>query len=287
MDLAGNTIWQFTGSELASTIAAAGFNLPEVRVHHDFVQLPNGHLILICGVRKDFTNLTGLPGTTPVSGDALVDLDPNRKPVWVWSEFDHLDVNRHPMGLPDWTHSNAVIYSPDDGNLIFSIRNQSWIVKIDYQNGKGSGNILWKLGYQGDFALVGATDPIDWFYAQHAPKILSSNSTGASTLALIDNGNGRVLDAQGHQCGSPGQIACYTRTAIFKIDESAKTASITWQDTLALFSPFGGYVQQLGNSDLELSISDSLNSPPSSAVLEVTPVATARDGVAVGRDGPI
>jgi len=270
VDLAGNTIWQFTGTELENAIIAAGLSLPEVRVHHDFVQLPNGHLVLICGVRKDFTNLPGFPGTTTVSGDALVDIDSNRKPVWVWSEFDHLDVNRHPLGLPDWTHSNAIIYSPDDGNLILSIRNQHWIVKIDYQNGKGSGNILWKLGYQGDFALVGATDPIDWFYAQHAPKILSSNSTGVFTLALIDNGNSRVLDAQGHECGTPGQVACHTRTAIFEIDEKAKAASITWQDNLSLFSIFGGYVQQLGNNDIEFSISDTSMSPPSSAVLEVT-----------------
>jgi arylsulfate sulfotransferase len=138
------------------------------------------------------------------------------------------------------------------------------------QNGNGSGDILWKLGYQGDFALVGATYPIDWFYAQHAPKILSPNSTGVFSLALIDNGNGRVLDTQGHQCGTPGQIPCYTRTAIFEIDEKAKTASITWQDTLSLFSVFGGYVQQLGNSDIEFSISDTSMSPPSSAVLEVT-----------------
>jgi hypothetical protein len=270
IDLAGNTIWQFTGSDLANAIAAAGFNLPEVRVHHDFVQLPNGHLILICGVRKDFTNLPGFPGTKTVSGDALVDLDPNRKPVWVWSEFDHLDVNRHPLGLPDWTHSNAIIYSPDDGNLILSIRNQSWVVKIDYQNGKGSGNIIWKLGPEGDFALVRGTDPIDWFYAQHAPKILSSNSTGVFTLGLIDNGNGRVVDTQGHQCGSTGQIACYTRTAIFNIDEKAKTASITWQDTLSLFSFFGGYMQEFGDTNIEFSISATSSSPPSSAVLEVT-----------------
>ena len=60
-------------------------------------------------------------------GDALVDLDQNHNPVWVWDTFDHLcsatvttpclDINRHPLDFPDWTHSNALVYSPDDGNL--------------------------------------------------------------------------------------------------------------------------------------------------------------------------
>jgi hypothetical protein len=44
-----------------------------------------------------------------------------RNPVWLWNAFDHLDVNRQPMGFPDWTHANAILYSSDDGNLIVSL----------------------------------------------------------------------------------------------------------------------------------------------------------------------
>jgi len=64
-------------------------------------------------------------------------------------------INRRPMGFPDWTHTNAILFSPDDGNLIVSVRHQNWVVKVDYANGVGTGDILWKLGYQGDFTLVG------------------------------------------------------------------------------------------------------------------------------------
>ena len=124
-------------------------------------------------------------------GDALVDLDQNHNPVWVWDTFDHLcpatptgpclDINRHPLGFPDWTHSNALVYSPDDGNLILSMRNQSWVLKIDYQDGQGSGDILWRLGPQGDFTLTnGGID--DWFYAQHYANFVSPNSTGVFNL---------------------------------------------------------------------------------------------------------
>lgn len=81
---------------------------------------------------KQFTNLPGHPGTTNLLGDVIVDLDTNLQPVWVWDSFDHLDVNRYPVNFPDWTHTNAVIYSKDDGNILISMRHQSWVLKVDY-----------------------------------------------------------------------------------------------------------------------------------------------------------
>ena len=42
------------------------------------------------------------------------------------------------MGLPDWTHTNAVVYSKDDGNIIVSSRHQNWILKVDYADGMGT-----------------------------------------------------------------------------------------------------------------------------------------------------
>jgi hypothetical protein len=95
------------------------------------VVLLNGHWLCLVNSTKPFTDLPGYPGVTPVLGDALVDLDTNLQPVWVWNSFDHLDVNRHPYLFPDWTHSNAIAYSADDGNLLLSIRHQNWVIKID------------------------------------------------------------------------------------------------------------------------------------------------------------
>ena len=96
----------------------------------------------------------------------------NLQPVWAWNEFNHLDPNRHPYLFPDWTHTNAVLYSPDDGNILVSMRHQNWVVKVDYQDGKGSGAILWQLGEGGDFTLKNGIDPTDWQYAQHMPNLL-------------------------------------------------------------------------------------------------------------------
>jgi hypothetical protein len=62
--------------------------------------------------------------------------------------------------------------------VIISIRHQNWLVKVPYNCEAGSGDAIWKLGYQGDFALVGGTDPTDWFYAQHGPAFVTANTTG-------------------------------------------------------------------------------------------------------------
>ena len=166
VDLAGNLISEFDSDTLNTWLAAAGYNFTVNSIHHDILPLPNGHLVLLVNHKKDFVDLPGFPGTTSVLGDAIIDLDQNHVPVWLWDSFDHLDVNRHLMGFPDWTHANALSYSPTDGNLIMSIRHQSWVIKVDYQNGAGAGDVLWRLGYQGDFTLTNGTNP-DWFYAQH------------------------------------------------------------------------------------------------------------------------
>src|SRR5581483_4483402 len=166
IDLAGNTIREMDTGQLSQSMQSLGYNFAPTGYHHDVLPLENGHLILLTNFTKNFTDLPGYPGTTAVLGDGIVDLDENWTPVWAWSSFDHLDVNRHPFGLPDWTHGNALAYSASDGNLLYSMRNQSWVIKIDYNNGAGTGNVLWKLGYQGDFSLANAIDPIAWFYAQ-------------------------------------------------------------------------------------------------------------------------
>jgi len=254
-DLAGNTVRQITLDELNQRLAARGFNLTAADLHHDLAVLPNGHWIVIASVTRPFTNLPGNPGTTNVVGDALIDLDADLQPVWAWNEFDHLDVNRHPMNFPDWTHTNAVIYSQDDGDLLVSIRHQHWVVKVNYANGAGDGSIVWKLGAGGDFKLVGGTDPTDWFYAQHQPSFQSANTSGVFDLALMDNGDNRPL-AGGVICGTSGAPACYTTLPLFRIDETAKTATIEFRQTLGTneYSLWGGGSRRLANGDVEYDV---------------------------------
>lgn len=271
VDLAGNIVRQISLDTLNSRLAAAGFNYTADVIHHDVAVLPNGHWILIVNSTRQFTNLPGYPGTTTVLGDALVDLDTNLNPVWLWDSFDHLDVNRHPFSFPDWTHSNAVLYSASDGNLLLSVRHQNWIIKIDYNNGKGAGDIIWHLGKGGDFALEGGTDPTDWFYAQHGPSFTTQTTAGTFGLAVFDNGDDRMFPS-GETCATSGAAPCpYSTAQVLTVDESAMTATLTFQDKLSYYSSFGGNTEVLGNSDVEFDLCTIPTTPTSAAVFEVTP----------------
>ncbi len=247
VDLTGKVIWQMTAAELNKALASAtcsGCNITVVGTHHDFVLLPNGHLVVIASTQQVIS------GTT-VTGDVLIDLDQNHNPVWLWNEFDHLDTNRRPYLWPDWTHTNAILYSPDDGNLIISIRHQNWLVKVAYQNGQGNGDIIWHLGYQGDFTLVGGTDPTDWFYAQHGPSFATANTTGMYAMVLFDNGDDRVF-ASGVTCGATGAPPClYSTVPYFQINETDMTATLVSNPTTPNYSFFGGNAEVLANGDIE------------------------------------
>lgn len=276
-DLAGNTIQELTMADLNARLAAHGFVLTLNAFSHDIVVLPNGHYLAIANTIKSFTDLPGYPGVTQVGGDTVVDLDPTFQPVWVWNSFDHLDINRHPYMFPDWTHANSVAYSKDDGNFIISLRHQNWVLKIDYQDGAGSGDILWHLGEGGDFTLKGGTDPTDWFYSQHHAEFASSNTTGVFSMTLFDNGDDRMFP-NGTTCGPlPGQIPClYSTVPELQIDEAAKTATFQFHQILPanLYSYFAGNTEILPNGNFEY---DLAGVGTSSYVFEVIPGATIAD----------
>ena len=263
VDLVGNTIHDLSLSSLDTALktqAAVNSHVQALDLldfHHDVLPLPNGHYIVLANLQKPCASIPGCTGTATLLGDALIDLDQNFNPVWTWSSFDHLDPNRRPMLFPDWTHSNAILYT-DDGNLLLSVRHQNWIIKIDYENGQGTGNVMWHLGYQGDFALMqpgGAADtnPADWFYAQHGPNFFTPNTTGIFQLGVLDNGNDRVFPA-GVTCGTGTAPPCqYSTAVVLKLDETAKTATFVhhYIPQPYQFDAFGGNVDQLPDGDIE------------------------------------
>jgi arylsulfate sulfotransferase len=277
VDLAGKTVREMYIARLAQKMQSAGFDFVPIAYHHDICTLPNGHVVVLTYFTKDFKDLPGYPGTTSVIGDGIVDLDQNWNPVWGWNSFDHLDVNRHLSALPDWTHGNALTYSADDGNVILSMRNQSWVLKIDYKNGGGAGDVLWKLGYQGDFTLAQGTDPSLWFSFQHFPSVVSQSGR-QTTISIWDNGDNRVLDTNGTTCGSPPSfMPCYSRATLFEIDESTMSANLLWDHLPGDFSVWGGSISQLSNGNVEFDVNDPARPPnPSlgSEVQEVTQTST-------------
>ncbi len=213
VNLGGDTVREITLPDLNSLLATATCAECKVTLqsfHHDVEPLPNGHWLVLANTTMQLSPTTTPPLTdappTNVLGDVIVDLDANLRPVWVWNTFNHLNPDHHPYMFPDWTHANAVLYSKDDGNLLLSMRHENWVIKIDYEDGKGSGAILWRLGEGGNFTLKNGVDPTDWHYAQHYPSFFSSNTTGVFSLSVMDNGDDRIFPT-GVTCGASGSSA--------------------------------------------------------------------------------
>ncbi|MDE3148950.1 MAG: aryl-sulfate sulfotransferase [Acidobacteriota bacterium] len=281
IDLAGNTIRVLNMDTLNKKLAAGNFRDAEGNLyqlgsfHHDVLALPNGHWVVLTTYAKDYTNLPGYPGTTSVIGDALVDVDQNFNPDWVWNSFDHLDINRHPMNFPDWTHSNDMLYSSDDHNLLLSIRHQNWIIKIEFLDGTGSGRVMWRLGEGGDFKLVGGTDPTDWFYAQHGMNYFTPNTTGVFRIGMMDNGNDRIFPTGQVFCKpfTAPSASCYSTMPLLEVNEENMTATLVthYVPPPSYFSFFGGNAEKEPNNDIHVDFC----APASGAIVqEMDPSAT-------------
>ena len=301
VDLAGTTIRSVTAAAVAAAVTANPTLSAELNgatlgsLHHDVLPLPNGHMVLLFSATKT-VNVSpaitsappspkpGVPAPTPVTysgptnvlGDVLVDVDQSGNPDWLWNGFTYLDVNRvpWPAQFPDYTHSNAMLYSNTDGNLLLSVRHQNWIIKINFNNGTGDGNIMWHLGEGGDFTLNGGIDPTDWFYAQHGPNYFTSNTTGVFTLGVMDNGDDRELPGTPiGNCFAAGSTAptslCYSKMAVVQVNETNMTATLTehYQPTPAVYSFFGGDVALMSNNDRHVVFSSPVGG---SQVYEVT-----------------
>jgi arylsulfate sulfotransferase len=271
VDLAGNIITRLTLAQVNQALLKIDF--PQLAaLHHDVLALPNGHWILLGNYSLAINNVEGIPPNTGMTGDALIDWDPKLGPVWTWSAFNFLPLTHAPYGFTDWTHSNAVIYSPDDGNLIVSMRNQNWIIKINYQNGAGDGSVLWRFGDGGDFTLPPGEAPIEWNYGQHYPTIVSQNSSGVFSLMFFNDGNNRLMNSDNTVCGTSGVGACYSSVPIFQLDEFNKAATVLWEDDLLpYYSLCCGDALMLPNGDAEVDIAfDQTVTPGTSDIQEVT-----------------
>ena len=217
---------------------------------------------------------SGLP--VDVIGDMIVVLDTNWQVVWYFDTFQHdsgspqLDINRaavlgetcaaNGQGCPpvsllghgvassakDWLHGNSLYYWPQDGDIIWSSRNQDWVMKIDYNNGAGTGNILWRMGACGDFTFNNTyNDSWPWFSAQHD---VGFENGGSGPLTVFDNGSTRVspLSGPGSSTGCmPGLGSGNSRGMAVTVNESGMQVSPVLSVDLGVYSASGGSAQLL------------------------------------------
>jgi hypothetical protein len=259
VDLQGDIVRETNTTTISQQLAA--MDLPTINwMSHEALRLPSGHTLVLGMTERILKNVQG-PGAVDVVGDMIVDLDENLQVAWTWNTFDHLPNSRKavlgeictsdlapcgPLHLAptanDWTHCNSLYLLPD-GDLILSIRNQDWVVKINYQNGSGNGQIIWTLGNLGEqagtpyFALADGVGSWPWFAHQHDVEFDGTN------YELVDNGNTRV--------SAPPLGLGYgqTRGQVYSLNETTLIATQLISENLGAFSGGFGSAQLLANGD--------------------------------------
>lgn len=127
-----------------------------------------------------------------------------------------------------------------------SIRNQDWVIKIHFANGTGNGNVLWRLGKDGDFT-TSAGGPFPWFSGQHEAAF---EGGGNYFLSVHDNGNTRWEQMGGN-----------TRAQLWLINEDVRIANLIINADLGGFSNSQGSIHRLANGNY-LSLSGALGTAP-------------------------
>ena len=245
--------------------------------HHDAIQFsigPSRYTAVMVSIEKILPpgtqgDTSGLP--VDILGDMIVVLDSNWQVAWYFDTFQHdsgppqLDINRpavlgetcgiNQSGCPpmfllgpgiaplgkDWLHANTIYYSPLDKDLIWSSKNQDWLMKVDYNNGAGTGNILWRMGPDGDFTFNNINnDPWPWFSAQHESGM---ENNGAGPLTVFDNGDTRVAPPPlGVGNGN-------SRGMALTVDETRMQVTPVLSVDLGTFSTAGGSAQLLSGGN--------------------------------------
>ena len=301
IDLAGNIIRETNATRVSEQVSAmsgvasncklGGTDCLVGAFHHEGLALPNGHTLILTDEEKIFTDGTqGSSPTNPVDivGDIIVDLDTNWQVAWYWRAFDHLNANRAAIlgetcagttagsgGCPpiylvnggvaqDWLHGNALYYTSADGSILFSMRHQDWVIKIDYGNGTGTSNILWTLGKGGDFA-INSTDPYPWFSHQHDAGFVQN---GTSTLALFDNGDTRVAPPP------LGLGSGDSRGYVLSMDYTTMTVTPVLLADLGYYSRALGTAELLANGDYSFEAGIAPTTPSTNNAIEVFPNGT-------------
>lgn len=245
IDLAGQTVLETNARRVNDQLAELGQNRI-TSFHHEARRLPDGKFLVLAATERFITDVQG-PGDVPVIGDMILLLSADLQVEWVWDAFDHLDVSRRAVlnetcvprqgGCPvmriasvanDWLHGNSLAVTPD-GGILYSARHQDWVIKIDFANGTGSGDVIWRLGKDGDFQ-VASDDPDPWFSHQHDASAVENGG-----VLLFDNGNTRY----------ESDSSIHSRGQVFEIDETSRVARLVFNADLGSYSLALGSAQYM------------------------------------------
>jgi hypothetical protein len=257
VDLAGDTLRETNINAVNAKLAA--MHQPQILdFDHEAKLLPDGDTVVLKSTPK-IVNHKGR--ATKFIGAMIIVLDQNFQPVWVWNSFRSLNTNRlgtdHPVPT-DWLHANSVSWSPEDGDLVVSLRTQDWAIKVNYANGKNS-RVLWKLGAGGNFKAIVST-PSPWCSHQHDVRYINNN-----TLLVFDDGNTR-------QATNPN---AHSRGQEWIVNEQNMTATLLANADMGNYSDFLGSTQMLPNGNLAFTSGGlSSSTKPAGRSIEALPNGT-------------
>lgn len=187
--------------------------------HHDFVELPNGNL-LVASDAEDFSTVE----------DRIVEI--NRKNGKVEWELDLKDLISMEDGQSasmdtdgseetDWLHNNGLWYDASNDWVLLSARHKDAIIAVN----KEEKTLAWILGDPTGWENTDASyfftpqgEEFEWFYAQHHVSMLDNGD-----IVLFDNGTAKVKreDAASRVTGDD----VYSRAVVYHIDTEQMTVS--------------------------------------------------------------
>lgn len=255
-DVAGNTVLETNVGRINEQLVAAG-QPALTAVNHELRTMSDGNIVMIGST--DAILGPNIQSGADILYNILVVLNPGLQLVWSWNSVTcgncatelpptraavlgetctNTQAGCPPLTPPntianDWLHGNTAELAPD-GSILMSLRHQDWLLKIDYNYGAGTGNILWRMGLDGDFAIIGdANDNYPWFSHQHDAE-WDFNGTN---LSVFDNGNTRISLNRGE----------HSRGQLLSVDETTMTAKLVDNFDLGVYSLAYGTAQMLVN----------------------------------------
>ncbi len=214
----------------------------------DFLLLPNGHALLM-GLEVEPYDMSPYGGSpnAEVVGDIIQEIDASKNVVFQWRTLDYIPITDSYVDLTtqtvDLIHANAFDVD-QNGDIIFSMRHCSAVIKIDRQ----TGNIDWFLGgkeNQFSFVNENESNSPNYFSFQHDVRWQPNGD-----ITLFDNGNQHVPN--------------YSRGVEYQLDQQNKIATLVWQyrHTPDIYAPAMGSVERLANGNTLIGWGEATAFPP-------------------------
>ncbi len=203
---------------------------------HDFLMLPNGHVMMYSFHTIIYDMSTIVPGgqtNCSLVINIIQEQDRDRNVVFEWRNIDYIPITDSDLDLtlPRINYGTLNAFDiDDDGNILASFRNHSEIMKIN----RATGEVIWRMGSpRGEFTFVGEHEENAPYYFARQHNILKLPN---GNITLFDNGEFHVPP--------------YSRGVEYSLDEENKIATLISEIRYPngnIFTATAGNAQRLSN----------------------------------------